>query len=89
MRHFKKTILVWGSGFASAMLTGCYEEVNPQPAQPQAQTATPTEEGPITSHMNQGGGSALGGAKRSAESTVDRAQQESQRVADEADKLYD
>ena len=88
MRNFRvKLIAAAAIGLAS--LGGCYEEVNPQPAQPQAQTSTPVQEGPITSQMNQGGGSALGGAKRSAENTIDKAQQESQRVSDEADKQYD
>jgi hypothetical protein len=71
-------------------LPGCYEDTGSTP-QPQAQSPAPTavEQGPINQHMSQGGGSALGGAKRSAENTIDKAQEESQRVADEADKQYD
>ena len=67
------------------VLPGCYEDVAPT-QQPQAQTAPP-QQGPLTNQVTQGGGSALGGAKRGAENIAAKAEAESQRVADEADKI--
>jgi len=65
-------------------LVGCYEEVNPT-TPPQANSAPPPKEGPITSTGSQGGGSALGGAKRTATKIADDAQRKSQQIADHAD----
>ena|SRR5689334_5396582 len=66
-----------------AVLGGCYEDIEPQ--QPQQQTQAPPKEGPISSQMSQGGGSALGGAKRSATNIVRQAEEQSKRTAREAD----
>ena len=87
MQIKSKTLVACCVACAMGVLPGCYEETTPP--QPQAQAPASPQQGPITEHMSQGGGSAVGGAKRSADRTVDKAQQESQRVADEADKLYD
>lgn len=80
------TIRVLAAGVFTALslitLSGCYEEVNSTP--PSQAKSVPAKEGPITSSANQGGGAALGGAKRTATKTVDDAQQASQRVADQA-----
>ena len=69
-------------------VAGCYEERGPTPVQTQQTQPTVQEQGPITSYGSQGGGSALGGAKRAATNIADKAQQESQRVADQADELF-
>ena len=70
-------------GLAAGLLTGCYENVEPQ--QPQAKA--PDKPGPITSMQNQGGGSALAGAKRSATNTVNKAQQRDKQMSDEIDRM--
>ena len=70
-----------------AVLSGCYEETGV--AQPQAQQPQPVagqNEGPITS-VGQTSGSALGGAKRSATNIVDRAEQKSREVGEQADEI--
>ena len=63
------------------VLGGCTEDIEPQ----QPQTQAPPKEGPISSQMSQGGGSALGGAKRSATNIVRQAEEQSKRTAREAD----
>ncbi len=71
------------------LLAGCYEEIEPQP-QPQAgspQTRSPDE--PVERQVSAGGGSALGGAKRSAQNVVDQAEKRSQEIADECDGFPD
>ena len=77
---------------ASMMIsaTGCYKEVpvepraqapvQPAPAQPAEKPAQPG------GTVGQPGSSALGAAKRSAENTVQRAEQASQHAADSVDK---
>jgi hypothetical protein len=66
------------------VFTGCYEEIEPQQSQQQT-TQTPPKEGPISGQVSQGGGSALGGAKRAATNIVREAEEKSQRTAREAD----
>ena len=80
-----RTCSTLAAAVALSVIAGCYEEVSPQ--QPTAQTppAQPVESGPINDHVSQGGGSALGGAKRAATSIVDQAEQASQRTAEEID----
>src|SRR2546422_4713649 len=79
---------------AAGMLFGCYKELPPQPqAQAAAKQTNPTAapstaEKPVSPAV--GGGqpasSALGSAKRSAENTVQQAQQASQNAIDQANK---
>jgi hypothetical protein len=73
-------------GAAALMLAGCYEDLSPDAPQAKQQPAAGQNSGPITSMSNQGN-SALGGAKRAAENTVDRAQQHSQETARQAEEL--
>jgi len=72
-----------GATASVVVFAGCTEEIEPQ--QPQQQTQAPPKEGPINSQMSQGGGSALGGAKRSATNIVQQAEEQSRRTAREAD----
>jgi hypothetical protein len=75
---------VAGCLLVALVFSGCYEDVGPpQPSQPKAQA--PTEPQPAAGYTGQGGGSALGGAKRAAENITDQAQKESERVAEQAD----
>jgi hypothetical protein len=89
-------IQVAGLVFAAAFLTGCYEELPPAPSQARTtpapaatpQTGTATVQGnrnsdvPVASPSSRG---TLAGAKRTAESIAQQAEDASQRVADEAD----
>ena len=65
-----------------AALSGCYEELEPE--QPQARSQTPAD-APVQQQLDSGGGSALGGAKRSAENVVGKLEQRSQELSEEFD----
>ena len=65
---------------------GCYEEIEPQPQAGSQQTRA---EQPVERQVSAGGGSALGGAKRSAQNVVDQAEKRSQEIADEFDPYPD
>lgn len=69
-----------------SLATGCYEEIEPQPQAGSQQTRS---EQPVERQMSAGGGSALGGAKRSAQKVVDQAEKRSQEIADEFDPFPD
>ncbi len=69
------------------LLAGCYEEIEPQPQAGSQQTRSPDE--PVQQQVSAGGGSALGGAKRSAQNVVDQAEKRSQEIADEFDDFPD
>ena len=72
------------------LLAGCYEEIEPQPQAGSQQTRSgQPEEQPGQRQVSAGGGSALGGAKRSAQSVVDQAEKRSQEIADEFDDFPD
>ena len=68
------------------LLAGCYEEIEPQP---QAGSQPARAEQPVERQMSAGGGSSLGGAKRSAHNVVDQAEKRSQEIADEFDPYPD
>ena len=63
-------------------LGGCYEDVSPPP-QPQAAKSAPVH--PAGEFVGQGGGAALGGAKRAAQNIVDQAETASARTGSEGD----
>lgn len=84
MAIFKTCAAVVIAGAVSLFAAGCYEELNPQPQQQSSGSAE--QPGPITSYGMQGGGSALGAAKRSATNIVGQAQQHSEDVARQADE---
>lgn len=72
--------------FGLLLIPGCTEEINPEP---QAGSATAQEEpqsDPVGGYGRQGGGSALGKAKQSAQGTVDAVQQRSAEVAEEIEE---
>ena len=69
------------------LLAGCYEEIEPQPQAGSQQTRSSDE--PVQQQVSAGGGSALGGAKRSAQNVVDQAEKRSQEIADEFDPFPD
>jgi hypothetical protein len=69
-----------------ALLTGCYEEIESQPQAGSQQTRT---EQPIEREMSAGGGSSLGGAKRSAKNVVDQAEKRSEEIAEEFNDFPD
>jgi hypothetical protein len=84
----KKSIqlIVSSIGVAAVGLAvpACTEEV--APSQPQAQTQPASEQQAVMdAHASQGGGSALGGAKRASEGIIQQAEQQSQQVADQAE----
>jgi type IV pilus biogenesis protein CpaD/CtpE len=89
----KRGIRVVVTAIFAATIAGCNDQPQPDlPAEPQAQATPPPQpvkEGPITGHMNQGGGSALGGAKRAAENVVKQAEAASRKAAGEAEKGND
>jgi hypothetical protein len=69
-------------------LAGCYEDLGgtqtqtQTPPQAPTQQSGPVQQGPLTGYGSPAAGSALGGAKRSAENLADRVQDSSQRIAD-------
>ncbi|MCI0365842.1 MAG: hypothetical protein L0Y44_14980 [Phycisphaerales bacterium] len=65
-------------------LASCYEELEPQPPAAQ-QSPTTGQPGPLNQHISQGGGSALGAAKRSATNTVQKAQEAQKKAIREVD----
>ncbi len=70
-----------------ALFSGCMEETSPQQSQSQpgpTAPAAPEKQGPITSMAGQGGGSALGGAKRAAGNIASQAEEASKKTAGEA-----
>ena len=67
---------------ALPLAAGCYQEIEPQPQAGSQETRT---EQPVQRQVSAGGGSALGGAKRSAQNVVDQAEKRSQEIADEYD----
>ncbi len=69
------------------LLAGCYEEIEPQPQAGSPQTQSPDQ--PAERQVSASGGSALGGAKRSAQNVVDQAEKRSQEIADEHDPFPD
>lgn len=70
--------------------TGCYEELDPAPqAQTTSSSGGDATAHPMDAHLSQGGGSALGGAKRSAESTADKIDEYQKKVSDAADDALD
>jgi hypothetical protein len=87
-RNIHSTLVLITFIGSAVMAAGCYEDLSPDAPQAQQQPQAPAAQnpGPITSMGNQGN-SALGGAKRAAENTIDRAQQKSREVADEAGDL--
>ncbi len=82
-----RTVLVVGLLGMLALLAGCYEEIEPQPQAGSQQTRSPDK--PVERQVSAGGGSALGGAKRSAQNVVDQAEKRSQEIADEFDPFPD
>lgn len=67
-------------------LFGCTEEVSPTQPQVQTQPAPTTEQQAVMEGTAaQGGGSALGGAKRASENIIQQAQEQSQKVGEQAD----
>ncbi len=82
-----RTIGVCLSLYVATALGGCYESLEPEPQA--QQPSAPAETGPITSLTTQGGGSALGGARRTAGNIVDRVEQQSQQTAEMADQMFD
>lgn len=73
---------VVGCCAAVAGLSGCYEQLEPAPA---GQQATTSQQGPLNQHVSQGGGSSLGAAKRTAENTVQNAQEAQRRAIRDVD----
>lgn len=73
-----------GIAAAGLVVPACTEEV--APSQPQAQTQPASEQQAVMdAHASQGGGSALGGAKRASEGIIQQAEQQSQQVAEQAE----
>lgn len=87
-RIVKSTVTLGLIAACAVLAAGCYEDLSPDSPQAQQQPVAGQHEGPLTGMSNQGN-SALGGAKRAATNTIDRAQQKSQEVADQADEPAD
>ncbi len=84
MESRRKTLLVCCLAPALLGVGGCYTEIDP--AEPQAsQEPRPQPQDPVDQQVSAGGGSALGGAKRSAQNVVSRVEQRSKELADEFD----
>ena len=84
MNRIQRVSSCLGLVAVSLVMTACTEEV--APSQPQAQTPPVSEQQAVMdAHASQGGGSALGGAKRASEGIIQQAEQQSQQVAEQAE----
>lgn len=73
---------------AGLAVVGCREELSPQTQTAPAASSTSSNEAPLSGQVGQGGGSALGGAKRAATNVVDQAEKKSQETAEQADDFF-
>ncbi len=84
MESQRKTLLVCCLAPALLVTGGCYTEIDP--AEPQAsQEPRPQPQDPVDRQVSAGGGSALGGAKRSAQNVVSQVEQRSKELEDQID----
>ena len=84
MRSRRRIMLVCCLSPALLLVGGCYTEIDP--AEPQAsQEPQPQPQDPVDQQVSAGGGSALGGAKRSAQNVVGKVEQRSKELEDQID----
>ena len=84
MESRRKTLLVCCLAPVLLGVGGCYTEIDP--AKPQAsQEPRPQPQDPVDRQVSAGGGSALGGAKRSAQNVVSQVEQRSKELEDQID----
>ncbi len=84
MESRRKTLLLCCLASAFLLVGGCYTEIDP--AEPQAsQEPRPQPQEPVDRQVSAGGGSALGGAKRSAQNVVSQVEQRSKELEDQID----